>query len=239
MMTVSRRDFLGAGAAAAAGLALPSIAEAMPRHRRARPIRAGIAAPFAGRPVIISAANGLQPRPSGKRGIKVAWDMMSSGADPLDAVVAGVQIVELDPNDQSVGLGGPAERGRRGSARRELHARADEARGVGRVPRGRRRGGRRRASSHGVHRPHHARRRGRQAVRARDGIQGAESSHRGEPAGLAAVEVAAQSERHLARSAAEPRRRSVRRRQDDEHASNAAHRSTIATASRTRTARST
>ena len=32
--------------------------------------------------------------------------MMSRGADPLDAIVAGVQIVELDPKDQSVGLAG-------------------------------------------------------------------------------------------------------------------------------------
>src|SRR5471030_3236629 len=38
--------------------------------------------------------------------------MLSRGADPLDAAVAGVQIVELDPNDQSVGIGGlPNEEG--------------------------------------------------------------------------------------------------------------------------------
>jgi N4-(beta-N-acetylglucosaminyl)-L-asparaginase len=111
MMTVSRRDFLGAGAAAAAGLALPNIAEALPRivvrDRSAPPAEA-----FAGRPVIISAANGFDKDPSGKQGIKVAYDMMTGGADPLDAIVAGVQIVELNPNDQSVGLGGlPNEEG--------------------------------------------------------------------------------------------------------------------------------
>jgi len=108
-MTVSRRDFLGAGAAAAAGLALPNIAEAMPRivvRERSAP------GSFAGRPVIISAANGYDKDPSGKQGIKIAYDMLSSGADPLDAIVAGVQIVELNPNDQSVGLGGlPNEEG--------------------------------------------------------------------------------------------------------------------------------
>ncbi len=32
--------------------------------------------------------------------------MLSSGADTLDAVIAGVNIVELDPNDTSVGYGG-------------------------------------------------------------------------------------------------------------------------------------
>jgi N4-(beta-N-acetylglucosaminyl)-L-asparaginase len=103
-MSVSRRDFLGAGAAAAAGLALPKLASAMPAitvHERAEP-----AAAFAGRPVIISAANGFDKDPSGKQGIQVAYDMLSAGADPLDAAVAGVQIVELNPNDQSVGLAG-------------------------------------------------------------------------------------------------------------------------------------
>jgi N4-(beta-N-acetylglucosaminyl)-L-asparaginase len=104
-MSVSRRDFLGAGAAAAAGLAMPRLANALPVitvRDRAEPI----AGPLAGRPVIISAANGYNRDGAGKRGIEVAWDMLSKGADPLDAVVAGVQIVELDPKDQSVGLGG-------------------------------------------------------------------------------------------------------------------------------------
>ena len=110
-MTVSRRDFLGAGAAAAAGLALPGIAEAMP-HIVVNDRSAPAPATVAGRPVIISAANGFDKDPSGKQGIKVAWDMMAGGADPLDAIVAGVQIVELNPHDQSVGLGGlPNEEG--------------------------------------------------------------------------------------------------------------------------------
>src|SRR5215813_9752453 len=110
-MSVSRRDFLGAGAAAAAGLAMPKLANAMPVitvRDRAEPLTKSLA----GRPVIISAANGYNSDASGKRGIEVAWDMVSKGADPLDAVVAGVQIVELDPKDQSVGLAGlPNEEG--------------------------------------------------------------------------------------------------------------------------------
>jgi N4-(beta-N-acetylglucosaminyl)-L-asparaginase len=110
MMTVSRRDFLGAGAAAAAGLALPNLAEAMPSivvRDRSAPVGS-----FAGRPVIVSAANGFDKDPSGKQGIRVAYEMLTGGADPLDAIVAGVQIVELNPNDQSVGLGGlPNEEG--------------------------------------------------------------------------------------------------------------------------------
>ena len=102
-MTLSRRDFLGAGAAAAAGLTL------------ARPL--GAAEPALGqlaqraatgaatRPVVIASTNGL-------RGVAKAYEMIARGGDPLDAIIAGVNIQELDPDDQSVGLGGlPNENG--------------------------------------------------------------------------------------------------------------------------------
>jgi N4-(beta-N-acetylglucosaminyl)-L-asparaginase len=106
-MSVSRRDFLGVGAVAAAGLALPRLAAAAPTitvHDRAE---GAAETRFAGRPVIISAANGYYDKnPEGKRGIEVAWELLAKGADPLDAAIAGVQVVELDPTDQSVGLGG-------------------------------------------------------------------------------------------------------------------------------------
>ena len=110
-MSVSRRDFLGAGAVAAAGLALPKLAGAMPsivvRDRSALVPKA-----FAGRPVIISAANGLRSKENGVSGIEKAYRLMTSGTDPLEAAVAGVQVIELDPTDQSVGLGGlPNEEG--------------------------------------------------------------------------------------------------------------------------------
>ena len=54
---------------------------------------------FRGRPIVISSANGI-------RGVKVAYEQMLNGGDPLDAAIAGVNIQELDPDDQSVGLGG-------------------------------------------------------------------------------------------------------------------------------------
>ena len=55
--------------------------------------------------IVISSANGLQA-------CKKAMDMLKTGADTLDAVIAGVNIVELDPNDHSVGYGGlPNEEG--------------------------------------------------------------------------------------------------------------------------------
>ena len=49
---------------------------------------------------------------NGAAATQKAWELMQEGADPLDAVVAGVAIVEDDPRDTSVGYGGlPNERG--------------------------------------------------------------------------------------------------------------------------------
>ena len=57
------------------------------------------------RPVIISSANGLNALGKG-------MDILKSGGDTLEAVVAAVTIVEDDPNDDSVGYGGlPNEEG--------------------------------------------------------------------------------------------------------------------------------
>src|SRR3974377_12496 len=57
------------------------------------------------RPVILSSANGLNALGKG-------MDILKSGGDTLEAVVAAVTIVEDDPNDDSVGYGGlPNEEG--------------------------------------------------------------------------------------------------------------------------------
>ena len=99
-MTTSRRDFLTASAAVAAGLAIPRRADAAPFISVVdRAELAGERKPFAGRPAVVSSANGL-------RGVKVAYDRIVAGSDPLDAAIAGVNIQELDPEDMSVGLGG-------------------------------------------------------------------------------------------------------------------------------------
>ncbi len=48
----------------------------------------------------------------GIRATEKAMELMRNGADPLEAVIAGVNIVEDDPNDMSVGYGGlPNEEG--------------------------------------------------------------------------------------------------------------------------------
>ena len=101
-MPVSRRDFLERSAALAAAGFVPrlpdadlfsSASPAVPTARRARPI-------------VVASKNGI-------RGVKVAFDRMDQrNQDPLDAAIAGVNIEELDPDNQSVGLGGlPNEEG--------------------------------------------------------------------------------------------------------------------------------
>ncbi|HEY7790393.1 MAG TPA: isoaspartyl peptidase/L-asparaginase [Vicinamibacterales bacterium] len=59
------------------------------------------------KPVVIASANGHRFRNGGDATcVERAWQMLASGADPLEAVIAGVNIVELDPGDSSVGYGG-------------------------------------------------------------------------------------------------------------------------------------
>jgi N4-(beta-N-acetylglucosaminyl)-L-asparaginase len=99
----SRRKFLEKSATLAALGFLPRRISAeewlaeRDRSRRATPRS------FKGKVCVISAANGLTDHPAG---IKIAYDKIVSGTDTLDAIIAGVNCPELDPNDQSVGLGG-------------------------------------------------------------------------------------------------------------------------------------
>jgi N4-(beta-N-acetylglucosaminyl)-L-asparaginase len=88
MSGFSRRDFLksGAGVGAAAILGAGFVGPATPPG-------AG------GGPRVVSSGNGL--RATGK-----AMEILKAGGDPLDAVIAGVNIVEDDPEDMSVGYGG-------------------------------------------------------------------------------------------------------------------------------------
>ena len=59
------------------------------------------------RPVVISSANGNKFKNGGSRtAVAEAFERMTHGADLLDALIAGVNIVELDPEDDSVGYGG-------------------------------------------------------------------------------------------------------------------------------------
>jgi N4-(beta-N-acetylglucosaminyl)-L-asparaginase len=93
-----RRQFLQTGLAAGTVTALgATIAKTTAAE--------AVSAPLRGMPVAISSGNGL-------RATEKAMEIVRTGADPLDAVIAGVNIVEEDPNDMTVGYGGlPNERG--------------------------------------------------------------------------------------------------------------------------------
>ncbi len=95
---MKRRDFvratLGASLVASAPRAL--FAQA-PNIMSAKSIK----------PVVISSANGNKFKNGGDMTcVHKAFTMMTGGSDVLDALIAGVNIVELDPTDTSVGYGG-------------------------------------------------------------------------------------------------------------------------------------
>jgi N4-(beta-N-acetylglucosaminyl)-L-asparaginase len=105
-MSINRRDFI---ATTAAGVALPALApvETIVTNVVDRTSLAPTARKFAPPPVVISSENGnISRNADGKTGVQLAYEMITRGADTLDAIVKGVSVVELDPNDQSVGLGG-------------------------------------------------------------------------------------------------------------------------------------
>ncbi len=90
----SRREFI---ASAAVGVAASSALEIPYPMRAPQPVAP--ASRWAAKPVAIASANGL-------RAVQKAYDLLMQGADTLDAVIEGVKIQELDPNDDSVGYGG-------------------------------------------------------------------------------------------------------------------------------------
>jgi N4-(beta-N-acetylglucosaminyl)-L-asparaginase len=95
---LNRRELLIAGAGA-------GVLAASPRALRgqAPAVRAGAAA----KPVVISSANGNVYKNGGDAtGVQKAFTLMVAGGDVLDALIAGVNILELDPEETSVGYGG-------------------------------------------------------------------------------------------------------------------------------------
>ena len=59
------------------------------------------------KPVVVSSSNGNKFKNGGaKTCVETAFAMITGGSDVLDALIAGVNIVELDPEDTSVGYGG-------------------------------------------------------------------------------------------------------------------------------------
>jgi len=59
------------------------------------------------KPLVVASNNGNRYKNGGaKTCVETAFAMITSGSDVLDALIAGVNIVELDPEDSSVGYGG-------------------------------------------------------------------------------------------------------------------------------------
>jgi N4-(beta-N-acetylglucosaminyl)-L-asparaginase len=59
------------------------------------------------KPVVVASRNGHTVKNGGAMTcVETAFDLMSRGEDVIDALIAGVNIVELDPTDSSVGYGG-------------------------------------------------------------------------------------------------------------------------------------
>ena len=92
---VTRREFVAAGTSAAVAAGATELFAGAPAVQTAR------------RPIVVASANGNRFRNGGpSTGVEVAFQLLAKGDDVLDAVIAGVNICELDPEDTSVGYGG-------------------------------------------------------------------------------------------------------------------------------------
>ena len=95
---ISRRDFVLSSAAAGLAASAPITAKAQAPATKIRP---GV------KPVVIASRNGLTMKNGGDIScVETAFERMAGGEDVLDSLIAGVNIVELDPEDTSVGYGG-------------------------------------------------------------------------------------------------------------------------------------
>ncbi|MEO0480165.1 MAG: N(4)-(beta-N-acetylglucosaminyl)-L-asparaginase [Planctomycetota bacterium] len=91
----SRRDFIrNSAAVTATAITGASAATACAQATFNVPPKVRAIAPAA-----VSSANGL-------RSVEIAVEKMKAGYPPVDAAVSGVEVVENDPNDTSVGYGG-------------------------------------------------------------------------------------------------------------------------------------
>ncbi len=96
--TLDRREIIRLG-----GTAL-GLATVMPRRLlgRAPAVHTGSV-----KPAVVASRNGLRSRDTaGATCVEKAFALLTGESDPLDALLAGVNIVERDPEDSSVGYGG-------------------------------------------------------------------------------------------------------------------------------------
>src|SRR5205809_7893781 len=99
MKKLNRRQFVQT--TAAAGVAAAAIPKTLFGQAPT------VMTPKSVKPVVIASSNGNQFKNGGsKTCVETAFSMITAGSDVLDALIAGVNIVELDPEDTSVGYGG-------------------------------------------------------------------------------------------------------------------------------------
>ncbi|MEJ7618938.1 MAG: N(4)-(beta-N-acetylglucosaminyl)-L-asparaginase [Pyrinomonadaceae bacterium] len=95
---INRRDFVVTGAVAglAVGASPAKPAQTVPARKSSSV-----------KPIVVSSDNGHVFKNGGEMTcVQKAFTLMVQGGDVLDALIAGVNIVELDPLDDSVGYGG-------------------------------------------------------------------------------------------------------------------------------------
>lgn len=101
MADSSRRDFVRGSFGATLGAASLGPLKSLDRLDRKGP-------PAAGVPLVITS----HENETGQQAMREAWDILQGGGSALDAVERGANVIELDPEDMSVGLGGlPNEHG--------------------------------------------------------------------------------------------------------------------------------
>jgi N4-(beta-N-acetylglucosaminyl)-L-asparaginase len=104
---LSRRTFVKAGAAASVAAAVPQGLEAAVGPQAAAATGPTMLVRRATPPVVIASSNGNGFRNGGPRTcVEEAHRRIVAGEDVLDALIAGVNIVELDPTEMYVGYGG-------------------------------------------------------------------------------------------------------------------------------------
>lgn len=106
MKKINRRQFVMTTAAAGLAAATPASA-AQSRPTPSQGQAPAVMTPKSVRPVVVASANGHRFKNGGDLTcVEHAFSRIVKGEDVLDALIGGVNIVELDPLDDSVGYGG-------------------------------------------------------------------------------------------------------------------------------------